>query len=81
VVGFAAETENVVENAKRKLSRKNCDLIVANSVAEGSSVFGGRDNEVHIVTAAGAESWPRMSKAEVASRLVEWIGERLGTRP
>jgi phosphopantothenoylcysteine decarboxylase/phosphopantothenate--cysteine ligase len=80
VVGFAAETEDVVENAKRKLSRKGCDVIVANSVAEGSGVFGGADNQVHIVTPAGAEPWPRMSKAEVAAGLVELIGQRLGKR-
>lgn len=79
VVGFAAETENVVENAKRKLSRKGCDLIVANSVAEGSGTFGGAENEVHIVTASGAESWPRMSKPEVARKLIELVAARLGS--
>jgi phosphopantothenoylcysteine decarboxylase/phosphopantothenate--cysteine ligase len=77
VVGFAAETENVVENAKRKLSRKGCDLIVANSVAEGSHVFGGAENEVHIVTTSGVESWPRMSKPEIAYKLIELFAERL----
>src|SRR5262249_52882237 len=52
VVGFAAETEDVVENARRKLSRKGCDMIVANSVAAGSGVFGGAENMVHIVTSS-----------------------------
>jgi phosphopantothenoylcysteine decarboxylase / phosphopantothenate---cysteine ligase len=77
VVGFAAETENVIENAKRKLSRKGCDLIVANSVAEGSGVFGGAENEVHIVTASGVSSWPRMSKPEIAYKLIELFATRL----
>ena len=77
VVGFAAETENVIENAKHKLSRKGCDLIVANSVAEGSGVFGGAENEVHIVTASGVSSWPRMSKPEIAYKLIELFAARL----
>jgi phosphopantothenoylcysteine decarboxylase / phosphopantothenate---cysteine ligase len=77
VVGFAAETENVIENAKRKLSRKGCDLIVANSVAEGSGVFGGAENEVHIVTASGVSSWARMSKPEIAYKLIELFAARL----
>jgi len=77
VVGFAAETENVVENAKRKLNRKGCDLIVANSVAEGSGIFGGAENEVHIVTTSAVESWPRMSKPEVARKLIALIAARL----
>ena len=77
VVGFAAETENVVANAQRKRERKNCDLIVANSVAEGSGVFGGADNEVNIVTASGVLGWPRMNKMEVANKLIQFIGAQL----
>jgi phosphopantothenoylcysteine decarboxylase/phosphopantothenate--cysteine ligase len=77
VVGFAAETTDVVEHAKQKLTRKACDFIVANSVAEGSGVFGGDENEVHIVASSGVESWPRMSKAEVARKLMELIAARL----
>jgi phosphopantothenoylcysteine decarboxylase/phosphopantothenate--cysteine ligase len=77
VVGFAAETENVIENAKRKLSRKGCDLIVANNVAEGSGVFGGAENEVHIVTTSGVSSWPRMSKPEIAYKLIELFAASL----
>ena len=73
VVGFAAETERVVENARDKLKRKGCDLIVANSVAEGEGTFGGLDNQVAIVSAAGVEAWPRMSKQEVARGLVDLI--------
>jgi len=77
VVGFAAETQNVVENAKGKLIRKGCDFIVANSVATGSGVFGGAENEVHIVTSSGVENWPRMSKPEVARKLIAQIAGRL----
>jgi phosphopantothenoylcysteine decarboxylase/phosphopantothenate--cysteine ligase len=70
VVGFAAETETVVEHAKAKLAKKGCDLIVANDVSAGNNVFGGDANTVHLVTASGVESWPKISKAEVASRLM-----------
>ena len=69
VVGFAAETENVIDNAKEKLKRKGCDLIVANDVSEG--VFGTGKNAVHLVSAKGVESWPELSKMEVARRILE----------
>jgi phosphopantothenoylcysteine decarboxylase/phosphopantothenate--cysteine ligase len=71
IVGFAAETERLIENARDKLRRKNCDLILANDVSEGSGTFGGSANAVHLVTAATVESWPKMSKREVASRLIQ----------
>jgi phosphopantothenoylcysteine decarboxylase/phosphopantothenate--cysteine ligase len=77
VVGFAAETERVVENARDKLERKGCDLIVANSVAESEGTFGGLDNQVAIVSAAGVEPWPRMSKQEVARGLVGVIARMM----
>jgi phosphopantothenoylcysteine decarboxylase/phosphopantothenate--cysteine ligase len=80
VVGFAAETENVERNARDKLKRKGCDLIVANSVAEGEGTFGGRDNRVSIVSADGVEPWPRMSKEEVARGLIDRIGRILKDR-
>ncbi len=80
VIGFAAETENVLENAKAKLARKGCDLIVANDVAEGTGVFGGSDNQVHIVSASGTESWPRMSKAKIAEKLTALVALRIGGR-
>jgi phosphopantothenoylcysteine decarboxylase/phosphopantothenate--cysteine ligase len=73
VIGFAAETENLVENAKAKLAAKGCDWIVANDVSPSTGVMGGRRNRVHLVTAAGVEDWPEMDKAEVAERLVERI--------
>jgi phosphopantothenoylcysteine decarboxylase / phosphopantothenate---cysteine ligase len=71
VIGFAAETENVIEHARSKLARKNCDLIIANDVSSGSDVFGGDRNRVHLVSTAGVESWPDMTKAEVALRLMQ----------
>jgi phosphopantothenoylcysteine decarboxylase / phosphopantothenate---cysteine ligase len=73
VVGFAAETESVLEHAKTKLAKKGCDLIVANDVSETSGVFDGDKNIVHLVSAKGVEDWPLLSKAEVAKRLMAHI--------
>ena len=74
VVGFAAETENVVPNAQAKRLRKSCDWIVANDVAPATGTFGGDANTVHLVTGDGAvEDWPTLSKAEVADRLAARI--------
>ncbi len=81
VVGFAAETDNVVDYARAKLERKNCDLIVANAVGARGEVFGADDNEVHVVTRDHVASWPRMSKRAVADGLARLIGEELGKRP
>jgi phosphopantothenoylcysteine decarboxylase / phosphopantothenate---cysteine ligase len=80
VIGFAAETENVTANAKAKLRRKGCDLIIANSVAEGTSTFGGETNQVEIIDARSAESWPPMSKAEVADSIVRRVALELARR-
>jgi len=77
IVGFAAETRDVVAHAKEKLLRKGCDLIVANDVSEASGVFGGDANEAHLVSRAGVESWPRMSKEAVAKQLVARLAEIL----
>ena len=77
VIGFAAETERIIENAKAKLLRKGCDWIVANDVSTSSGVMGGDRNTVHIVTAAGVESWPPQSKEEVARALVARIADAL----
>lgn len=71
VVGFAAETENLLDHARSKLARKGCDMIIANDVGAAGSVMGLDANEVTLLTAGGAETWPRMSKSEVAQRLVE----------
>ena len=79
LIGFAAETQNVVEHARAKLARKGCDWIVANDVSgpPGQSVMGGDGNTVHIVTSAGVEDWPRMDKSAVAERLAARIMEHL----
>ena len=77
VVGFAAETEDLIANAKKKLAAKGCDLILANDVSAGSGTFGGAENTIHLVAADGVESWPRLSKLEVAERLADTIQRRL----
>ncbi len=71
VVGFAAETENVIAYAQDKLARKKCDLIIANDVSPERGVMGGSKNEVHLVSKSGVESWPLLDKDEVARRLVD----------
>jgi len=77
VVGFAAETEDVVANAQSKRDRKGCDWIVANDVSPSTGTFGGDANTVHLVHADGVEDWPRLSKTEVAQRLAERIAAAL----
>ena len=77
VVGFAAETERVTEHAAEKLKKKGCDLIVANDVSAESGVFGGDRNKVHIVAPSGIESWPDMTKDDVAARLMERLAQML----
>ena len=80
VIGFAAETENITANAMSKLQRKRCDLIIANSVAEGTSTFGGETNQVQVIDARGAESWPPMSKTEVANGIMRRLAVELAKR-
>jgi phosphopantothenoylcysteine decarboxylase/phosphopantothenate--cysteine ligase len=80
VIGFAAETEKVVEHARAKLKKKGCDWIVANNVDSASGTFGGDSNSVSVISAAGAEDWPRMGKAEVGERLARRIAEHLGVK-
>ena len=77
VIGFAAETESVIEHATKKRKSKGCDWIVANDVSHGTGIMGGDRNTVHLITADGAESWPDMSKIDVARRLVERAAEHL----
>jgi phosphopantothenoylcysteine decarboxylase / phosphopantothenate---cysteine ligase len=77
VVGFAAETDHVIEQAKAKLARKGCDWIVANDVSAASGVMGGDCNTVHLITGSGVESWPPQSKEAVAGALVERIARAL----
>jgi phosphopantothenoylcysteine decarboxylase / phosphopantothenate---cysteine ligase len=76
VVGFAAETENVVDNAIAKRRRKGCDWIVANDVSAATGTFGGDANLVHLIDERGAETWPRMPKDDVARRLAQRIADR-----
>jgi phosphopantothenoylcysteine decarboxylase/phosphopantothenate--cysteine ligase len=78
-VGFAAETERVVEHAAAKLARKGCDLVVANDVSPGTGVMGGHRNAVHLVGRDGVETWPSLPKDEVARRLVGRFAALLGT--
>src|ERR1700712_4587169 len=82
VIGFAAETEHLLENAKAKLKRKGCDWIVANDVSPATGVMGGDRNTVHLLTRDGdninVDSWPVMTKDEVATALVTRIAEKVG---
>jgi phosphopantothenoylcysteine decarboxylase/phosphopantothenate--cysteine ligase len=77
VIGFAAETDDLLANAEAKLRRKGCDWIVANDVRPETAIMGGADNQITLVTAAGAEAWPRLTKAEVARRLAARIAGAL----
>jgi phosphopantothenoylcysteine decarboxylase/phosphopantothenate--cysteine ligase len=77
VVGFAAETDDLMANAQGKLRRKNADWIVANDVSSETGIMGGMENEIHLITASGVEDWPRMEKDEVARRLADRIAEAL----
>ncbi len=78
VVGFAAETDDVVANAAAKRARKGCDWIVANDVSPKTGIMGGAENAVVLITGDGAEEWPRMGKDAVARRLAARIAEALG---
>ncbi len=77
VVGFAAETNDVLANATAKRLRKGCDWIVANDVGAGSDIMGGAENEVHLVTEDSVEHWPRLAKQGVAERLAARIAAAL----
>ena len=77
MIGFAAETENVIEQASLKRSRKGCDWIVANKVGGNSKVMGGKLNEVVLICETEAEEWPEMLKEKVALKLVKRILEKL----
>ncbi len=80
VIGFAAETENVIAHAQAKLQKKGCDWILANDVSPDSGVMGGDRNSIHLVTESAVDSWPTLSKAAVAQRLIERIAEAIATR-
>jgi len=84
VIGFAAETEHLIDNAKAKIKRKGCDWILANDVSPATGVMGGDRNTVHLLTRDGAgidvDSWPVMSKEQVASELVARIARHVGAK-
>jgi phosphopantothenoylcysteine decarboxylase / phosphopantothenate---cysteine ligase len=77
VVGFAAETSDLLANAQSKLRRKNADWIVANDVSPATGIMGGEENAVNLITATGVEEWPRLNKDEVARRLAARIAEAI----
>ena len=77
VIGFAAETENVVAHAQAKRAKKGCDWIVANDVSPSTGIMGGDRNTVHLITGSGTEDWPEMYKSEVGARLAARIADAL----
>ncbi|WP_095589508.1 bifunctional phosphopantothenoylcysteine decarboxylase/phosphopantothenate--cysteine ligase CoaBC [Actibacterium ureilyticum] len=77
VVGFAAETDDVIAHATAKRDRKGCDWIVANDVSPETGIMGGSENAVTLISDAGADSWPRMGKDQVANRIAQLIAEAL----
>jgi phosphopantothenoylcysteine decarboxylase / phosphopantothenate---cysteine ligase len=85
VIGFAAETEHLIDNAKAKIARKGCDWIVANDVSPATGIMGGDRNTVHLLTREGVDihvdSWPAMSKEQVAAALVARIGDTITKDP
>lgn len=80
VVGFAAETNDVIDNATAKHKRKGCDWIVANDVSPGTGIMGGAENAVTLISDEGAEDWPRMGKDAVARKLAARIAEALESK-
>jgi phosphopantothenoylcysteine decarboxylase/phosphopantothenate--cysteine ligase len=77
VIGFAAETENLIENARKKLKAKGADWILANDVSPETGIMGGEENAVRLVTASGVEDWPRLAKSAVAERLIDRMAAAL----
>jgi phosphopantothenoylcysteine decarboxylase/phosphopantothenate--cysteine ligase len=77
VIGFAAETDDVVANARAKLAKKNADWIVANDVSPATGIMGGDRNTVHLVSKNGVEDWPELDKREVGTRLAARIADVL----
>ena len=77
VIGFAAETDDVIAHATAKRARKGCDWIVANDVSPATGIMGGSENAVTLITADGSETWDRMSKSAVAAKLAARIAEAI----
>ena len=77
VVGFAAETDDLIANATEKLNRKKCDWIVANDIRPETNIMGGTENAVVLISNAGVEKWERMDKSKVALKLVGLMAKKL----
>ena len=80
VVGFAAETENLIEAATEKRRAKGCDWMLANDVSPGTGTFGGDNNTVHLIDDSGVEDWPTLTKDEVGRRLAVRIAIQIGSK-
>ncbi len=78
VIGFAAETDDVIEHATAKRARKGCDWIVANDVSPGTGIMGGDDNTIHLISTSGAEHWASMPKSKVAAELAARVAAHFG---
>jgi phosphopantothenoylcysteine decarboxylase/phosphopantothenate--cysteine ligase len=81
VIGFAAETDALIANAEAKLAKKGCDWIVANDVSPQTGIMGGDTNTIHLISAAGVESWPPQSKDDVARILIQRIAAAFDKAP
>ncbi|GJL85335.1 MAG: phosphopantothenate synthase [Micavibrio sp.] len=80
VIGFAAETEDIIINAREKLARKNCDLMIANKISAAENVFGSNQNHVHLVSLDDSEEWPRASKKTIARKLAQRIAQHINNK-
>ena len=80
VIGFAAETENLLAQARAKREKKTCDWILANDVGAAPEIFGGDETHLHLITAKGEEDWGRLSKTAASARLVAQIADFFKTR-
>jgi phosphopantothenoylcysteine decarboxylase/phosphopantothenate--cysteine ligase len=78
LIGFAAETDDLLQNARKKLDRKGADLILANDVSPETGIMGGEENAIRVVSRTGVEDWPRLAKSDVARKIVERIAAELG---
>ena len=78
VIGFAAESDDVIANATAKRVRKGCDWIVANDVSPATGIMGGSENQVTLITEQGADTWPRMTKDDTARALAARIADAMG---
>jgi len=81
VIGFAAETDNLVANANKKLKAKGADWILANDVSPETGIMGGDENAIRLITVSGVEDWPRVAKSQVAARLIDRIAQTIAGNP